>query len=53
VTTERYPFVKCLARGGCLFFNSYLRLGENLTLMVGSEIFLSRKTFLFGANAPP
>ena len=52
LTTEWYPIVKFLARGGYLFFNWYLRLGKNIFyfLMVGPEKVLPRKTFLFGAT---
>jgi hypothetical protein len=30
VTTECHPFVKFLARGGYLFLNLYLRLGNQI-----------------------
>jgi hypothetical protein len=51
VTTEWYPFVTFLARGVYLFFNWCLRFGKIFFyfLMVGSAIFLPRKTVLYGA----
>jgi hypothetical protein len=52
VTTEWYPFVTFLARGGYLFFNRYLRLGNQIFdfLMVGSAQFLPQKHF---SSVPP
>jgi hypothetical protein len=47
VTTEWLPFVKFVARGGYLFFNWYLRLGNQVFdfLMVGSAKFCHEKHF--------
>jgi hypothetical protein len=54
VTTEWYPFVKFLVRGGYLFLKLYLKLSKNVFdfLMVGSAKFLPRKTFSFGPPPP-
>ncbi len=56
MTTEWYPFVKILAKGGVgvkifqLIFE--VEQGkENDFLIVGQTFFLPRKTFLFGATA--
>jgi hypothetical protein len=53
---HRYPFVTCLTRSGYIFFNWYLRLGENFfDIVMGwiSKIFTKQNMSLRRHPPPP